>query len=716
MSDTTPQNLVASSISEKHAIDRLILKCGDMFALFDSSGSFRSGPLDEEGLYFDGTRFLSRKYIQVNGLPLSVLGTQVRSDGEELFVTYSDLANATTGTSGHSLSISERMFLSGESCYAEIVVTNFLSTAIELSLSIHLDADYADIYEVRGMRRNARGSMLKSQVSGAEIILGYEGLDREIRSTQIAFTPSPSRLGDTLAEFDLRLTTGESTTLYVVVTCSRSLRASSLRESHAEAHAGLGLSIESTRTSSCSIRTSNAQFNAWWNRSMWDLQLLTTSVSTGKYPYAGVPWFNTPFGRDGLITGLETLWIDPGLSRGVLAYLASTQATSVDPEQDAEPGKILHEARSGEMAALHEMPFGRYYGSVDAPPLFVYLAGCYFRRSGDITFIQSIWTSIAAALQWMSTYGDPDGDGFLEYESHCAGGLIHQAWKDSDNAIFHASGDSAVGALAICEVQGYCYAAYQAGAEMASILGFEEDARLWKEKACAIRIAFNRHFWCEALGTYGIALDGSKDLCCVDASNAGQVLFSGIVPADRAGSIARKLMAPTCFSGWGVRTLSNNSIRFNPMSYHNGTVWPHDNAIIAYGLSRCGLKGQANQIFQGIFDAALQFDLQRLPELFCGFAREEGYGPVPYPVACSPQAWAAGAASLLLQSSLGIEVDGVHGRIIFHRPTLPVFLCEVRITGLPIQETKIDLVVRGEGNHVTVGSEGDAAIQIIVNS
>ena len=240
MSDTTPQNLVATPIPQTHAIARLILTCGDLFAHFDSSGSFRSGPLDEEGLYFDGTRFLSRKYIQVNGLPLSVLGTQVRSDGEELFVTYSDLANATTGTSGHSLSISERMFLSGESCYAEIVVTNFLSTAIELSLSIHLDADYADIYEVRGMRRNARGSMLKSQVSGAEIILGYEGLDREIRSTQIAFTPSPSRLGDTLAEFDLRLTTGESTTLYVVVTCSRSLRASSLRESHAEAHAGLG--------------------------------------------------------------------------------------------------------------------------------------------------------------------------------------------------------------------------------------------------------------------------------------------------------------------------------------------------------------------------------------------------------------------------------------------------------------------------------------------
>jgi glycogen debranching enzyme len=716
LSNTTPQHLASSSISKEHGIKRPVLKCGDMFALFDSSGSFRSGLLDEEGLYFDGTRFLSRKYIQVNGFPLSMMGTQVRSDGEELLVTYSNFDNAIPGIPEHSLSLVERMFLSGESCYAEITVTNFSSKSVALSLSIHLDADYADIYEVRGMRRNARGSRMKPQISGAEIMLGYEGLDREIRRTQIAFTPSPSRLSGTLAEFDLNLAAGESATKYIRVTCSRSMRASSVRESYSEAHAGLGVSIESTRASSCSIRTSNAQFDAWWNRSMWDLQLLTTSVSTGKYPYAGVPWFNTPFGRDGLITGFETLWIDPELSRGVLAYLASTQATSFDPEQDAEPGKILHEIRSGEMAALHEMPFGRYYGSVDAPPLFVFLAGCYLSRSEDIAFIRSIWASIAAALQWMSTYGDPDGDGFLEYESHCAGGLIHQAWKDSDDAIFHARGESAVGALAICEVQGYCYAAYQAGAEMASILGFEEDAGLWQEKADALHVSFNQYFWCDMLGTYGIALDGSKDLCCVNASNAGQLLFSGIVPPDRASSVAQNLMAPACFSGWGVRTLSNDSLRFNPMSYHNGTVWPHDNAIIAYGLSRYGLKEQANRIFQGIFDAALRFDLQRLPELFCGFAREEGYGPVPYPVACSPQAWAAGAASLLLQSSLGIEVDGVHGRIIFNQPTLPEFLREVHITGLPIRGTKIDLAVRGERNHVTVGAEGDVAIQIIVNS
>ena len=308
---------------------------------------------------------------------------------------------------------------------------------------------------------------------------------------------------------------------------------------------------------------------------------------------------NTPFGRDGLITGLETLWITPELARGVLAYLSATQATVVDPMQDAEPGKILHETRSGEMAALHEMPFGRYYGTVDGPPLFVFLAGAYLLRSGNTAFIGSIWDSIVKSLEWISTYGDRDGDGFLEYESHCEGGLIHQAWKDSDDAIFHANGETAVGPLAICEVQGYCFAAYRMAAEMASALNQPEEARRWEQKANTLYNTFNQNFWCDSLKTYGIALDGSKSLCCVSASNAGQLLFSGIVPPERATLLANSLINTEQFSGWGIRTLSNTSARFNPMSYHNGTVWPHDNAVIAYGLSLCGLKPQANAYLSG---------------------------------------------------------------------------------------------------------------------
>jgi glycogen debranching enzyme len=317
--------------------------------------------------------------------------------------------------------------------------------------------------------------------------------------------------------------------------------------------------------------------------------MLTTHLPTGPYPYAGVPWFNTPFGRDGLITALETLWIEPGLSRGVLAYLASTQATEIVPEQDAEPGKILHETRNGEMAALKEMPFARYYGSVDATPLFVHLANAYYERTGEREFIEQIWPNVEAALSWMCRYGDRDRDGFLEYSCQSRDGLVHQGWKDSDDAIFHADGSLARGSIAVCEVQGYAYAAWRAGASLAAALGRAEQAADFAKRASTLQARFDNAFWCDELGTYAIALDGDKRPCRVRTSNAGQCLFSGIVPAERAARLAQTLLTPGSLSGWGVRTVAESEARYNPMGYHTGGVWPHDNALIACGLARYGM-------------------------------------------------------------------------------------------------------------------------------
>ena len=687
-----------------------------MFALFDATGSFRSELTDEEGLYYDGTRFLAKKFIEVNDVPLLVLSMEVRNDGEELLVHYTNTPNEILSLSENSIGLTERTFLFGESCYVETSITNFSFAEISLTLSIHIDADYADIYEVRGMPRHARGHLQPAKVFADEVSLSYLGLDQEVRSTSVRFEPIPTSLTAERADFTFILKPGEEKHLRLVASCQRSLRKPSERQDFAGARQSFNRSAKTHQTASCRVRTSNSQFDAWWNRSMWDLQLLTTTVATGKYPYAGIPWFNTPFGRDGLITGLETLWIVPELSRGVLSYLASTQATSLNASEDAEPGKILHETRSGEMAALHEMPFGRYYGSVDGPPLFVILSGAFLRSTGDRDFVRSIWPSILAAINWIAGSGDVDGDGLLEYETHCRGGLIHQAWKDSDDAVFHADGTTAMGPLALCEVQGYCYAAYLAAAQIAEELGVHSGTDEWKGKAETLCGAFNKAFWCPTLRTYGLALDGSKALCRVSTSNAGQALFSGIVPHDRAVQVADRLMAPDLFSGWGTRTLAADSVRFNPMSYHNGTVWPHDNAIIAYGLSRCGLKEQANRIFQSIFDAAVRFDLHRLPELFCGFAREDGYGPAGYPVACSPQAWAAGSVSLFLQASLGLQIDVPQSQIIFDHPTLPPFMTEVCISDLRVGDTVIDLVVRGKGNDLTINAEGAHDLQIIVNS
>jgi glycogen debranching enzyme len=469
-----------------------------------------------------------------------------------------------------------------------------------------------------------------------------------------------------------------------------------------QARSAVRANLDMQKERSCRIEAPNGQFNAWVKRAASDLHMMTTMLPTGPYPYAGVPWFNTPFGRDGLITALECLWFEPSLARGVLAYLASTQATEVIPEQDAEPGKILHETRNGEMAALGEMPFARYYGSVDATPLFVHLANAYYERTGDREFIEYIWPNIEAALLWMHRYGDLDGDGFLEYSRECRDGLAHQGWKDSDDAIFHADGSPTRGPVAMCEVQGYAYAAWRAGAALAVTLGRSEQSADFARRAETLQARFDSEFWCDEWGTFALALDGDKRPCRVRTSNAGQCLYSGIVFPERAARLAQTLLAHESFSGWGVRTLAASEPRYNPMGYHNGGVWPHDNALIASGLARYGMAAEASRIFTGLFDTAMYLDLQRVPELFCGFSRDPGEGPILYPVACAPQAWSAASVFLLLQASLGLMIDGIASKISFVRPWLPPFLNEARILNLQVAGANVDLALIRHEHDVSV--------------
>ena len=359
----------------------------------------------------------------------------------------------------------------------------------------------------------------------------------------------------------------------------------------------------------------------------------------------------------------------------------------------------MHEMRRGEMAALGEVPFGRYYGGVDTTPLFVMLAGAYETRTGDRSVADSIWKELLAATSWIERRLRSSGTGFLDYARGRDSGLINQGWKDSQDSIFHADGHFPTGPVAVVEVQGYCYVAFLAMSEMAAARGLEAQARDWQARAQTMRTAIEARFWCAELQSYAIALDGNGSPCQVRASNAGHLLYCGVPSAERGRQVITQLLAPQSASGWGIRTLAKEQVRFNPMSYHNGSVWPHDTAICAAGIARYGGREQAVQLLSEMFEAASHFAM-RLPELFCGFDRVAGESPTPYPVACLPQAWASGSAFMLLQATLGVHIDGIKQEVRIERPQLPIGIESVSVHGLAIQDSRIDLEFRRVGNEV----------------
>ena len=713
--DAVPHKVITAS----NLIDErtLVLKHADAFLVFNHHGNIKPGGLGEEGLYFEGTRFLSRLVLDLEEEPVIFLGSSVKGNTGQLAVvlTNPDMVQDDTLRLGFgTLHIVVRTLLWNGVCYQRIRIKNHGLRNVNTWLGLQFEADYADIFEVRGTKRHARGKDLAPQVTADRVVLGYRGLDDIVRRTSMQFLPQPAQISPQSARFDISLQSQQETELNLVVSC----------QSGAEEPAALPFDdarlecqteVQRYSSWSCHMGTTNGQLNAWIDRANADLQMMTTELSTGPYPYAGVPWFSTPFGRDGIITALECLWLRPSLARGVLAYLASTQATRVSPAQDAEPGKILHETRTGEMAALNEIPFGRYYGSVDSTPLFVVLAGAYYQRTGDRALVESLWPHIEAAIEWIDRYGDRDGDGFVEYSRQTEQGLAHQGWKDSEDAVFHADGSLARGPIALCEVQGYVYAARRAAATMATALEKPDRAAELNQQAETLRAKFEDAFWCEELSTYAIALDGDHQACRVRTSNAGQCLFTGIVRQDRARLVGRTLMSPEMFSGWGVRTVAEPEPRYNPMGYHTGSVWPHDNALIALGLARYGMRDKALQILTGLFEAGMYFEFNRMPELFCGFRQNPGEGPVLYPVACSPQAWAAASVFLLFQACLGLEISGVERTLYFTRPLLPLSLGELRIHNLEVAGGTVDLLlVRQEHNVGISVLRRDENVQILV--
>jgi len=673
-----------------------VLKHGDTFAVFDRFGDMAPVGIGELGLYHEGTRFLSRLGLFLDQERLLLLSSRVSDDNSILTV---DLTNPDVSVNGQlviargTIHVSRELLLRDGACYERVRIANYGLTPIRIVLRSRWDADFADIFEVRGTRREATGRKLAPEVLESSATLSYKGLDGVIRRTRVSCEPRPAQVTDSEFELQIPLEARQSTAYLMTIACEVG-RVERKVESF---EAALNASREELRKDpilGSEVITSNEHFNNWINRSAADLHMMLTETGCGPYPYAGVPWYSTPFGRDGIITALQVLWMNAGLAKGVLQFLADTQAHEQSFERDSEPGKIIHEIRSGEMAALGEVPFRRYYGSVDATPLFVMLAGAYARRTNDLKFIRHLWPSIELALNWIEVYGDRDHDGFVEYFRHSPKGLVNQGWKDSGDSIFHEDGNLASGPIALCEVQGYVYAARREAAGLAAALGMGETSDRLRHQAEAIQERFEQMFWCEEMESYALALDGEKRPCRVLASNAGHCLWAGIADRTRAERVARRMAREDLSSGWGIRTLAAGQARYNPMSYHNGSVWPHDNAIIASGLARYGFKEQAIEILSGLFDASLFLELYRLPELFCGFARRPGAGPTAYPVACSPQSWAAGSVFMLLQSCLGLSVEGMKSRVLFDHPALPQSLEEVTIRGLRVGQGSVDLIIR----------------------
>jgi glycogen debranching enzyme len=682
---------------------RRTLKHGDTFMVCDSYGDIGASTGGQDGLFNHDTRFLSYLEIVIEGLQPLLLGSNVRDDNSLLSV---ELTNPDIFADGglvlqkDTVHVTRNVFIWRSTAYQRMSLKNYGATPVTIRATAYFGSDFADIFEVRGMRRPRRG-VVNRRIAGADtVVMTYLGLDQKARRTTIMFDPAPTEISTNSASYKITLEPDEERAVFLTAGCDQALD-----ERPARFLSGFLAARRELRTparASATVQTSNVLFNEVLCRSMADMSMLLTDTPQGQYPYAGIPWFSTTFGRDGMITAMQLLWCNPSIAKGVLRRLAYYQSDKFEPEADAQPGKILHEMRGGEMAGLGEVPFASYYGSVDSTPLFLVLLGRYVERTGDVDTLRELWPNAERALQWIDGPGDPDGDGFVEYQRAREEGLSNQGWKDSADAVFHRDGRLAEGPIALCEVQGYIYEAKLRASRCARMLGHHERAHALENEAARLAERFEEAFWLPELNTYALALDGFKQPCRVRSSNAGHLLFSGIVPPDRGAILASELLRPRFFSGWGIRTIAKDEARYNPMSYHNGSIWPHDNSLIALGLSRYGAQQNMERVFKSMIDAAAYMELRRLPELFCGFQRAKGIGPTLYPVACAPQAWAAATPFSLVEAALGFEFDPAAREIRMRNPRLPDFIDEMVIKDLQLAGSSVDFAVRRHGLDVSV--------------
>ena len=681
--------------------DRVLLKQNDTFVVSDGRGDF---PVDDEGglgLYRRDCRFLSGYELRLNGHQPILLNNSV----DRAYVATFQLVNPALDLDGgpgipqQTLSLRRSRFVH-DGFHERIGIRNCSNRPVEVELELRFDADFEDIFEVRGYSRlPLLGTRERPQVVDSGLRLGYQGLDGVRRVTDILMDPAPHLRGGR-ATIPVRLGSQGIFVLLVDVF--------PLLDGEVAPHSQFDVSLEGLERTYDAWNRSCTQFASdnealdgglLW-RNLEDLRVLCDDRPTGLFPTAGIPWYAVPFGRDALITSFQTLALNPELAQGSLRYLASQQGRRVDAYREEEPGKILHEVRFGELAQLHQIPHTPYYGTVDATPLFLVLLVELLDWTADLDLLAELWPHVEAALDWIDRYGDVDGDGFVEYSKRSHAGVRNQGWKDSMDSLINAGGERAALPAALVEVQGYVYHAKAGLARILRRSGRDPDlAERLDAEAVALRRRFNDAFWMPDHHFLAQALDGEGAQVPWITSNPGHCLWSGIVDRRRAAHVASRLLAPDMFSGWGVRTLSAQSPHFNPMSYHNGSVWPHDNSIVACGLRRYGHAEEAEKVARSVLEACMRFADTRIPELFCGFRRDERFnsGPGEYLISCSPQAWGAGSLFHFLQTLLGVEADMLEGRLRIHPVDTPLF-ARLRVEGMRVADGTVDFTVRyGDG-------------------
>jgi glycogen debranching enzyme len=679
----------------------LAVKEGETFLYSDLEGNLDHGGDYGLGLYTKDTRFLSTFRMTMSGRDPVLLS----SSAERGYMSYVDLTNPDL-YEGEAVSIPQQTLnlrrirsINGK-LFERIRVKNYNAFAVTLELEFLFGADFADIFEVRGMTRTRHRPPDPPIATSNGIEFVDTGRDGIRRVTRISFG---SEADDVEIEGDLvrvmfRLTLGPYQTRLVSMTVEPVIDELGAPDIDFDvAVHELRRSYEEWERESTRIVTDNELFNQLLDRSLRDLRALFTQTDGGSVLAAGIPWYVTVFGRDALIASHQLLMVNPRPAREALELLAARQGTTVDDWRDEQPGKILHEIRQGELARAGIVPHSAYYGSVDSTPLFLILYAQHLRWTGDTEFAEKLLPSAEAALRWIDEYGDLDGDGFVEYQTRSPRGIRNQGWKDSHDAIVHADGRLAEPPIALSEVQAYVYLAKTRMADVYRHLGRSQDALRLETEADELKARFDEAFWMEDEQFYAAALDADKRQVRTVMSNPGHGLYCDIISPEHANALGKRLLAPDMFSGWGIRTMSKAAAAYNPMSYHNGSVWPHDNALIAAGLKRYGFARATNRVATALFDAAIQADYLRLPELFCGFTRRTPNRPVSYPVACSPQAWAAGSPFLMLQAILGISARAHENLLTVNKPHMPTWLNTVEVRNLAIGDSRISIVFRREG-------------------